>query len=69
MAKRRKSQLLTTKEAAEVLRLRPHTLENMRSQGKGPIFMKLGGRVFYHRADLKTWCKEARRRSSSGERP
>ena len=69
MANRRKSQLLTTKEAAEFLRLKPHTLENMRWQGKGPIFMKLGGRVFYHRADLKAWCKEARRRSSSGERP
>jgi len=55
MANRRKSQLLTTKEAAEFLRLKPHTLENMRSDGKGPIFMKLGGRVFYHRADLKTW--------------
>ena len=33
MADRRKSQLLTTKEAAELLRLKPHTLENMRSQG------------------------------------
>jgi hypothetical protein len=41
----------------------------MRSQGKGPIFMKLGGRVFYHRTDLKTWLKDARRRSSSGEKP
>jgi hypothetical protein len=41
----------------------------MRSEGKGPIFMKLGGRVFYHRADLKTWLREARRRSSSGEKP
>ena len=72
MANRRKSQLLTTKEAAEFLRLKPHTLENMRSRregSEGPIFMKLGGRVFYHRADLKTWCKEARRRSSSGEKP
>ena len=69
MANRRKSQLLTTKEAAEFLRLKPHTLENMRSEGKGPIFMKLGGRVFYHRADLKTWLKEARRRSSRGEKP
>jgi hypothetical protein len=39
----------------------------MRSEGKGPIFMKLGGRVFYHRADLKTWLKEARRRPSRGE--
>jgi len=69
MSNRRKSQLLTTKEAAEFLRLKPHTLENMRSEGKGPIFMKLGGRVFYHRADLKTWLKEARRRSSRGEKP
>jgi excisionase family DNA binding protein len=69
MANRRKSQLLTTKEAAEFLRLKPHTLENMRSDGKGPIFMKLGGRVFYHRADLKTWLRESRRRSSRGEKP
>jgi excisionase family DNA binding protein len=69
MASRRRSQLLTTKEAAEVLRLKPHTLENMRSQGKGPIFMKLGGRVFYHRADLRTWLRDSRRRSSSGEKP
>lgn len=69
MANRRKSQLLTTKEAAEFLRLKPHTLEKMRSDGKGPIFMKLGGRVFYHRADLKTWLRESRRRSSRGEKP
>jgi excisionase family DNA binding protein len=69
MASRRRSQLLTTKEAAEELRLKPHTLENMRSDGKGPIFMKLGGRVFYHRADLKTWLRESRRRSSRGEKP
>ena len=33
MAKRRKSQLLTTKEAAEILRLRPHTLASACSQG------------------------------------
>jgi hypothetical protein len=31
--------------------------------------MKLGGRVFYHRADLKTWLRESRRRSSRGEKP
>ena len=69
MANRRRSQLLTTKEAAEVLRLKPHTLENMRSRSEGPIFMKLGGRVFYHPADLKAWCKERRQRSTSGEKP
>jgi hypothetical protein len=53
MANQRKSPLLTTAEAAEYLRLKPHTLENMRWQGTGPPFLKLGGRVFYHRADLK----------------
>ena len=69
MANQRKSQLLTTAEAAEHLRLKAHTLENMRWQGTGPPFLKLGGRVFYHRADLKQWCDQARRRSSSGRKP
>lgn len=68
MANRRRSALLTTPEAAEILRLRKHTLENMRSQGTGPFFRKLGGRVFYHRSDLKEWCDRARRRSTSGRR-
>lgn len=68
MANQRKPQLLTTDEAAEYLRLKPHTLENMRWLGNGPYFRKLGGRVFYHRADLKAWCDQARRRSSSGEK-
>ena len=67
MASRRRSQLLTTKEAAEFLRLKPHTLENIERQR--PDLMKLGGRVFYHRADLKTWLRESRRRSSRGEKP
>jgi hypothetical protein len=68
MAKRRRSELLTTEEAAEFLRLKPHTLENMRWQETGPYFLKLGGRVFYRRADLKAWCDQARRRSSSGRK-
>ena len=64
----RRSDLLTTEEAAALLRLKPHTLENMRWQGTGPFFLKLGGRVFYWRADLKAWCDQARRRSSSGRK-
>ena len=35
--------LLTTIEAAEYLRLKKHTLENMRWQGTGPPFRKHGG--------------------------
>ena len=54
MAKRR-SILLDTGEVAEEFRLKKHTLENMRSIGNGPIFRKHGGRVFYHRADLKRY--------------
>ena len=68
MAKRR-SNLLDTGEAAEEFRLKKHTLENMRSIGNGPIFYKYGGRVFYHRADLKRWSEKCRRLTSSGEQP
>jgi Helix-turn-helix domain len=68
MVTKRRSQLLTTAEAAEELRLKKHTLENMRWQGTGPPFRKHGGRVFYHRADLKEWSERARRRSSSGRK-
>jgi predicted DNA-binding transcriptional regulator AlpA len=68
MATQRKSPLLTTAETAEMYRLKKHTLENMRWQGTGPPFRKIGGRVFYHRADLKQWLEQTRRRSSSGRK-
>ena len=61
-----KSPLMTTDEAAEWLRLKPHTLENMRWQGTGPKFRKHGGRIFYHRTELKQWSEQNRRQSSSG---
>ena len=66
MARQRKSHWMTTHEAAEWLRLKPHTLENMRWQGTGPKFRKHGGRVFYHRRELQTWSDGTRRQSSSG---
>jgi hypothetical protein len=68
MARQRKSPLRTTAETAEFFRLKKHTLENMRWQGTGPPFRKIGGRVFYHIADLKQWSEQARRRSSSGRK-
>ena len=68
MAKQRKSPLLTTAEAAEFLRLKKHTLENMRWQGTGPPFRKHGGRVFYHRTEIRAWSDQARRRSSSARK-
>jgi hypothetical protein len=63
-----RSDFLDTAETAQILRLKKHTMENMRCIGNGPIFYKLGGRVFYRRADLRRWLAQARRRSSSGEK-
>jgi hypothetical protein len=63
MTSRSKSMFLTTAEAATFLRLKKHTLENMRWQGIGPPFRKHGGRVFYHRDDLIAWSKNSRRKT------
>ena len=66
MPKSSRSPFLTTIEAADILRLKPHTLENMRWQGTGPKFHKHGGRIFYLRTELKQWTDASRRQSSSG---
>ena len=68
MTRMRKSDLLTTPETAEGLRLKKSTLQNMRWQGTGPRFHKLGGRVFYHIDDIREWLAQMRRRSSSGDK-
>jgi len=62
MAVKKRSRFLTTAEAAEFLRLKKHTLENMRSQETGPPHRKHGGRVFYHLDDLIAWSKNTRRK-------
>lgn len=66
---KRRPDFLDTTETAQILRLKKHTMENMRCRGFGPIFYKLSGRVFYRRTDLRRWLARARRRSSSGEKP
>jgi predicted DNA-binding transcriptional regulator AlpA len=54
-------EFLTQSEAAELLRLKPRTLEVYRRRGKGPSYRKLGPRrVLYARAELLAWvdsCK------------
>ena len=51
--------LLTTVEAADLLRLSPRTLEDMRVTGSGPRHFKLGpgkrSKVVYRREDLEAW--------------
>lgn len=59
------SPFLTTKQAAAYLRLMPSTLENWRSAGDGPVFHKLGGRIYYTRTDLQAWVESRRCRSTA----
>ncbi|HXE69357.1 MAG TPA: helix-turn-helix domain-containing protein [Hyphomicrobiaceae bacterium] len=66
---KRRPDFLDTTETAQILRLKKHTMENMRCIGNGPVFYKLAGRIFYRRNDLRHWLAKARRRSSAGEQP
>ncbi len=47
--------LLNTVEAAEVVGLKPGTLNKMRMFGGGPRFVKCGGSVKYRFLDLQGW--------------
>ena len=52
---------LRTPQAAEYVGLSPHTLENLRSDGTGPRFFKIGRVVVYDVADLDSWLEAQRR--------
>ncbi len=56
---------LTTPEAAGYLRLKPNTLEKMRSSGRGPRFRGHGRNVVYAIEDLDAWSGERIRQSTS----
>ena len=47
--------LLSTKDAAVELRLRPNTLEIWRFKGIGPPYVKIGRSVRYIRRDLRDY--------------
>ena len=46
---------LTTKEAAKLLHRSPRTLEDWRSQGRGPAFIRDGQTVLYREPDIEAW--------------
>lgn len=56
---------LTTPEAAGYLRLKPNTLEKMRSSGRGPKFRGHGRNVVYAIEDLDAWSGERVRQSTA----
>ncbi len=49
--------LLTTKQAADILGLKPNTLEIWRIHRRGPNFKKIGRRVLYDPADLELFSQ------------
>ena len=57
--------LMTRPEAAQYLRLSDKTLARWAWAGKGPSWMKAGGKVLYDAADLDAWLEGQRRRSTS----
>ena len=49
--------ILDTTEAARYTGLKKATLDQWRSRGEGPKFVKLGRAVRYRRADLDAWIE------------
>ena len=49
------SALLTTVEVADYLKMRPRTLDNWRSLGTGPEFVKVGALVRYRVEDIEAY--------------
>ena len=59
------SPLLATADAAPLAGVAPKTLENWRTLGLGPRFIKAGRRVLYDPADLLAWRDQNRFGSTS----
>lgn len=60
--------LYTEQDAANILGLAPATLRNMRANGRGPSFVKVGGLVRYRDADLVEWIESRIRHTTDGNR-
>lgn len=52
--------LLDTEKAAEILGLKPSTLDGWRCRGGGPPYLKLGAAVRYVESELLEWALSRR---------
>jgi len=57
--------LLTTREAAALLRLSERTLERQRTTGTGANFRKFSRAIRYSRRDIEEFIERAARKSTS----
>ena len=56
---------LTVMEAAKYVRLSKGTLDNLRTTGGGPRYIKLGRKVIYDRTDLDQWLEDHKQNSTA----
>ena len=64
---RTNSQRLNTDEAARYCGLAKATLDQLRTKGGGPIYIKAGRRVIYDTADLDQWLANLKFTSTADE--
>lgn len=60
---------VSPREAADRLGIERSTLANWRWNGKGPPYLKIGGRVRYRLSDLATYLDGRIRKSTSDRGP
>ena len=48
---------LRPREVEQIYRINAKTLANWRSQGKGPSYLRIGGRIFYQVHKLKRYIR------------
>ena len=53
-------EFMTSREAADFLKINHRTLDNMRYQRRGPAYRKHGGSVRYALTDLLAWSEATR---------
>lgn len=62
------SELLNTKQAAQIVGLSPSTMAQLRHFGNGPPYYKVGGKfVRYDSGELSAWMRSRRYQSTSEE--
>jgi DNA-binding transcriptional MerR regulator len=62
--------LISSKEAARLLGVKPQTLRLWRKEARSPRYYRPGGgrgRVFYRRGDIERWLEQHRYGSTSEE--
>jgi hypothetical protein len=60
--------ILTTREAAEHVRLSETQLERLRQRDDGPVYIKIGRAVRYRECDLVTWLEQHLMPTTSNQR-